>query len=80
MANFGRQHMPEDIRLVMDTFHVDEEKARMMIEAGLNVDYMKNGFKETIEAETNLGDKLKTMDESVRSSLEQAAKFEKDFE
>ena len=72
--------MPEDIRLVMDTFHVDEEKARMMIEAGLNVDYMKNGFKETIEAETNLGDKLKTMDESVRSSLEQAAKFEKDFE
>lgn len=31
----------EDVQLLMDTFHVDKDKAIRMIEGGWNVDFMK---------------------------------------
>ena len=69
----------EDVQLLMDTFHVDKDKAIRMIEGGWNVDYMKKGIFDTIDAEVNLESKVKDLKKAVDASLQKAAEFQKDF-
>lgn len=69
----------EDVQLLMDTFHVDKDKAIRMIEGGWNVDFMKKGIFDTIDAEVNLESKIKDLKKAVDASLQKAAEFHKDF-
>ena len=69
----------EDVQLLMDTFHVDKDKAIRMIEGGWNVDYMKKGIFDTIDAEVNLESKVNDLKKAVDSSLQKTAEFQKDF-
>ena len=69
----------ENIQLLMDTFHVDKEKAIRMIEGGWNVDFMKNGIFDTIDAEVGLKDKITDLKKTVDTSIKKAAEFQKDF-
>lgn len=69
----------EYVQLLMDTFHVDKDKAIRMIEGGWNVDYMKKGIFDTIDAEVNLESKVNDLKKAVDSSLQKTAEFQKDF-
>lgn len=69
----------EDVKLLMDTFHVDEEKATKMIECGWNVDYMKKGIYETIDAEVNIDGAVSGIKDAINESFKKASEFEKDF-
>ena len=69
----------EDVQLLMDTFHVDKDKAIRMIEGGWNVDYMKKSIFDTIDAEVNLESKVNDLKKAVDSSLQKTAEFQKDF-
>lgn len=69
----------DDVKLLMDTFHVDEEKATKMIEAGWNVEYMRKGIYETIGAEVNLEGAVSGLKNAINESFKKASEFEKDF-
>jgi len=50
-----------------------------MIEGGWNVDFMKKGIFDTIDAEVNLESKVKDLKKAVDASLQKTAEFQKDF-
>ena len=69
----------DDIKLLMDTFHVDEAKAVKMIEAGWNVEYMRKGIYDTIDAEVNLDSAISGLKEAVSESVKKASQFKDDL-
>lgn len=69
----------EDVQLLMDTFHVDKDKAIRMIEGGWNIDFMKNGIFDAIDAELNIKEKINELKKAVDSSLKKATEFQNDF-
>lgn len=69
----------DDVKLLMDTFRLDEDKAVRMIEAGWNVEYMRKGIYETIDAEVNLDGAVSGLKNAINESFKKASEFEKDF-
>ena len=69
----------DDIKLLMDTFHFDEAKAVKMIEAGWNVEYMRKGIYDTIDAEVNLDNAISGLKESISESVKKASQFKDDL-
>ena len=55
--------MPErsDIQAVMDTFGCDENRAIELINAGINVNFIKEGVDKIVEPELRLGDNAKDL-------------------
>ena len=68
--------MPErsDIQAVMDTFGCDENRAVELINAGINVGFIKEGVDKIVEPELRLGDDAKDFADRLSDTIAELQK------
>lgn len=68
--------MPErsDIQAVMDTFGCDETRAIELINAGINVSFIKEGVDQIVEPELRLGDDAKYFADRLSDTIAELQK------
>lgn len=64
-----------DIELVMDTFKCDEDTAKGLIEAGVNVSFIRNGIDSVVEPELHMADAANKV---INTLTETLGKLQKD--
>lgn len=68
-------HERSDIQAVMDTFGCDENRAVELINAGINVAFIKEGVDKIVEPELRLGDDAKDFADRLSDTI---AELDKD--
>jgi len=67
-------HERSDIQAVMDTFGCDENRAIELIDAGINVAFIKEGVDKIVEPELRLGDDAKEFADRLSDTIAELQK------